>query len=115
MLNDTAGHTKAAPGRSLQLYFYSVRILCLVGAIWIGFASHWSGLAWIPVGALLMVAIVAKVATGIGGIPIRLKLVYQMYRLAHELSLMSPTTRERSLSRMDPEFREYFLRWLNKP
>ena len=114
LLNPRPEDRNIAPGRGLVLYIRSVRLLCLALAIWIGFTNHWSGMAWIPVGALLMVAIVAKVATGVCAIPIRLRLVYQFYRIAYEYSRMSPATRERALSRMHPELRERFSKWLNE-
>jgi hypothetical protein len=103
------------PDRRFALYFHTVRLLCLAAAIWIGFASPSSGLAWILVGALLVIAIVERVATGVCAIPVRIMLVYQMYRLAYHFSRLSPKDRERLLGGMDADFREQFLKWLNKP
>lgn len=101
--------------RRIVLFVRSVRLLCLAVAIWIGYDNHWAGLVWIPIGILLIFAIVGNILAWICAFLIHLKGVYHMYRLSYELSRMSPATRERFLSRMDPDFREYFLKWLNKP
>jgi hypothetical protein len=115
LLRLTPDAKQAVPDPRALFYFRSVRILCLIAAILIGFASHWSGPAMIAVGALLMVAIVGRIATGVCAIPVRLMLVFQMYRLAYHFSRLSPKDRERLLGGMDADFREHFLKWLDKP
>jgi hypothetical protein len=106
---------QVARDRRIVLLVRSVRLLCLAVAIWIGYDNHWAGFAWIPVGVLLILAIVGNIASWICAFLIHLKVVYNMYQLSNELSRMSPATREQFLSGMDPDFREHFLKWLNKP
>ena len=101
--------------RQNMLFIGSLRLLCLVVAIGIGYDNNWAGLAWIPIGILLVLAIVGNLLGYICAFLIHLRVVYCMYRIAHDLSHMAPATRARFLSQMDPEFRENFLRWLNKP
>ena len=98
--------------RRAALFVRSVRLLCLAAAIWIGCDYHWVGLAWIPIGVLLVLAIVGNFVGWICAFVIHLGVVFNMYRLAYEFSRMSPATRERALSRMDPDFREHFLNWI---
>jgi hypothetical protein len=98
--------------RRCLLYVRVVRLLCFAAAVWIGFEKHWSGLAWIPIGALFVVAVSGFVAARICRSVIHLLVICNIYRLAREFSHLSATDRERLLARMDPEFREHFLHWI---
>ena len=103
---------QVAGKRRCLLYVRIVRLLCFAAAVWIGFEKHWSGLAWIPIGALLVVAVSGFVAARIFRLVIHLLVICNTYRLAREFSHLSATDRERLLARMDPEFREHFLHWI---
>lgn len=106
---------RVAQFRQNMMFIRSLRLLCLVVAIWIGCANNWAGLAWIPIGILLILAYVGNLVGYICAFLIHLRVVYCMYRIAHDFSHMSPGIRERFLNKMDPDFREKFLKWLNKP
>src|ERR1039458_2463767 len=80
--------------RRCLLVVRTIRLLCLAGAIWIGFDNHWAGLAWIPIGVLLILAIVESLVGWICAFFIHLAVVFNRYRLAYEFSRMSPATRE---------------------
>ena len=86
----------------------------MAAAIWIGCDYHWVGLAWIPIGVLLILAIVGNLVPWICASFIRFGRLCLMYQLAYNFSRMSPMGRERMLSRMDPDFREYLLNWINR-
>jgi hypothetical protein len=103
---------QAASKRRGLLCARVLRLLCLAVAVWIGFENHWSGLAWIPIGALLVIAISGFIAIRVCTFLLHLLLVYKMYRLAWEFSHLSTKDRERLLGRMDPDFREHFLNWI---
>ena len=98
--------------RRCLLYVRVVRLLCFAAAVWIGFENHWSGLAWIPIGALLVVAISGFVTVRVCTLVIHMLVIFETYRLAREFSHLSATDRERLLARMSPEFREHFLSWI---
>jgi hypothetical protein len=103
---------------SRRRYFRFVRIFRLLSfalAIVIGFWTHWSGLAWIPIGILLVLAIFGFVAGKACDVLFRIQTLYCLYWLARDYARMSPADRELLLSQMDPDFREYFLNWIKKP
>jgi hypothetical protein len=96
-------------------FIYTFRVLSFGSAVVIGFATHWSGLAWIPIGVLLVLAIFGFVAGKVCDVLFRVATFYHLYWLARDFSRMSPANRELLLSRMDPDFREHFLNWIKKP
>ena len=96
-------------------FVLTFRLLSFASAVVIGFWTHWSGLAWIPIGILLVLAIFGFVAGKACDLLFRIQSVYYLYRLAHEYARMSSADRELLLSEMDPGFREYFLNWIKKP
>lgn len=110
---------QVARKRRALLYVRVLRMFCFASAVWIGFENHWSGLAWIPVGALLFVAIVARVSAWICRWVIHLFVIFWRFRLSIEFYLLarkyrhlSPMNRGRLLAQMSPEFREHFLIWI---
>jgi hypothetical protein len=98
----------------ISLFVRSVRLLCLIAAIWIGYDNNWAGPAWIPIAVLLILAIAGNLVGYTCAFLVHLMLVFHMYRIAYELSRMSPATRERYLSQMNPDSREHFLSWVKK-
>ena len=62
--------------------------------------SHWSGFAWIPIGALFILAVVGDYVEWICAFLIHLKVIYQAYRIARDFRHLSVAQRESMLTRM---------------
>ena len=92
-------------------FIRSVRLLCLAAAIWIGCDYHWAGLAWIPIGVLLTLAVVGNLVGWICAFLIHLHVIFQAYRIARDFRYLSATQRESMLTRMPPELRKLVLFW----
>jgi hypothetical protein len=102
---------------SQRRYFRFVRtfrLLCFTSAVVIGFGMHWSGLAWIPIGVLLFLAIFGFVAGKFCDLFFRVAAIYYRYLTARDFSRMSPANRELFLSQLDPDYREEFLNRIKK-
>jgi hypothetical protein len=113
--NPKADQKRAASEKRGRFCARVLQMLCFALAVWIGFDNHWSGLAWIPIGALLVVAISGFIAIRICTFLLHLLVVCNMYRLTWGFMQLPTAARERWLGQMDPEFREYFLKWIKKP
>ena len=96
-------------------FVLTFRLLSFASVVVIGFWTHWSGLAWIPILILLVLAIFGFVAGKACDLLFRIQTLYYQDRLAREYSRMSPANRELLLSQMDPDFREHFLNRIKKP
>ena len=100
-----------AKWRRALLFVWAIRLLCFFGAVWIGFESHWSGFAWIPIGVLFILAVVGDCVEWICAFFIHLRVIFQAYRIAHDLRYVSAAQRESMLGRMPPELRKLVLFW----
>ena len=105
--------------RRILPFVRSVRFFCLTVAIWIGYENHWVGLAWIPIGALLILAIVGNLAAWICAFQIylsvifwRLRGVYEVHRTARVFRRSSAAVRGRMLAQVSPKLREHILNWM---